>query len=75
MKKLLSNVSVLVLAAGWAASFAKAADTSFYVAPCTNPATGCEADTTTFASLEGEEFDLARADIAALHLAAVDDVQ
>jgi hypothetical protein len=32
-------------------------------------------DTTAFASLEGEPFDLARADIAALHLAAVDEVQ
>lgn len=32
-------------------------------------------DKTTFASLEGEAFQLARADIAALHLAAVDEVQ
>ncbi len=28
-----------------------------------------------FASLEGETFDMAASDIAALHLAAVDDVQ
>jgi hypothetical protein len=33
------------------------------------------ADTAAFASLEGEPFDLARADVAALHLAAVDEVQ
>jgi hypothetical protein len=32
-------------------------------------------DPAAFASLEAEPFDLARADIAALHLAAVDEVQ
>jgi len=33
------------------------------------------AETTLFSSLEGETFELGRADIAALHLAAVDEVQ
>jgi hypothetical protein len=36
---------------------------------------GTLADPAAFASLDGEPFELARADIAALHLAAVDEVQ
>ena len=39
MKKLLLSVSFLL-----AASVAAAADTSFYIAPCVNPATGCQSD-------------------------------
>lgn len=39
MKKLLSSVSFFLFAA-----LASAADTSFYIEPCTNPATGCQAD-------------------------------
>jgi hypothetical protein len=38
MKKLRRSVSLLLLTAGMLA----AADTSFYIAPCTDPATGCE---------------------------------
>lgn len=38
MKKLRRSVSLLLLAAGTVA----AADTSFYIAPCTDPSTGCE---------------------------------
>lgn len=38
MKKRLRSVSLLLLAAG----ALSAADTSFYLAPCTTPATGCE---------------------------------
>src|ERR1700719_1136899 len=39
MKKILLSGSVFLIAAGLAA----AADTSFYIAPCTNPASGCQA--------------------------------
>src|SRR5580700_1336483 len=42
MKKLLRNVSLLLLAAATLAASASALDTSFYLAPCTDPATGCE---------------------------------
>jgi len=44
MKKLLRSVSLLLLAAAalLVISPLAAADTSFYIAPCTDPSTGCE---------------------------------
>jgi hypothetical protein len=39
MRKILLSGSLFLIAAGLAA----AADTSFYIAPCTNPASGCQA--------------------------------
>lgn len=43
MKNLRRSVSVFLLWAGLWTGVAWAADTSFYIAPCTDPATGCEA--------------------------------
>ena len=42
MKKLRQSASVLLLVAGALAAPVSALDTSFYIAPCTDPSTGCE---------------------------------